>query len=181
VLASGIGGYIGWLLWGTGLATQRSQDQLRSGFVQQIGSQRPPAPGENRPQLPGSAYAELLIPRMSLDIMVVEGTSTLDLEKGPGHYSQTADPWDAHGRVGIAGHRTTYLAPFWSLDKLGPGDDIILRTKYGTYHYNVTGSRTISPSDSSVLDGTTQPTLVLTTCTPRFSASQRLVVFADRV
>ncbi|MDP9243427.1 MAG: sortase [Actinomycetota bacterium] len=181
MLASGIGGYIGWLLWGTGLATQRSQDQLRSGFVQQIGSQSPPAPGEDRAQLPGSAYAELVIPRMSLDIMVVEGTSTLDLEKGPGHYSRTADPWDSHGRVGIAGHRTTYLAPFWSLDKLGPGDDVILRTKYGTYHYAVTGSRTISPLDASVLDQTTQPTLVLTTCTPRFSASQRLVVFADRV
>ena len=133
-----------------------------------------------KPSLPGSAYAEILIPRMNLDMVVVQGTGTLDLEKGPGHYTQTADPWDAHGRVGIAGHRTTYLAPFWSLDKLTVGDAVILRTKYGTYHYDVTGSRTISPSDASVLDQTTRPTLVLTTCTPRFSASERLIVFADR-
>jgi sortase A len=117
---------------------------------------------------------------MNLDVIVVQGTSTLDLEKGPGHYTDTADPWDPHGRVGIAGHRTTYLAPFWSLDKLGPGDAVILRTKYGTYHYDVTGSRTISPSDASVLDQTARPTLVLTTCTPRFSASERLIVFANR-
>jgi sortase A len=82
--------------------------------------------------------------------------------------------------VGIAGHRTTYLAPFWSLDKLGPGDAVILRTQYGTYHYDVTGSRTIAPSDASVLDQTARPTLVLTTCTPRFSASERLIVFANR-
>ena len=130
--------------------------------------------------LPGSAYAEIVIPRMDLDMIVVQGTDTLDLEKGPGHYTGTADPWDTHGRVGIAGHRTTYLAPFWSLDKLGQGDAVILRTRYGTYHYDVTGSRTISPSDSSVLDQTARPTLVLTTCTPRFSASERLIVFANR-
>jgi sortase A len=178
-VAAGIGGYIGWLLWGTGLATQRSQDQLREGFAHQIDSRPPPPPGQGSP-LPGSAYAELVIPRMNLDIMVVEGTGTLDLEKGPGHYSQTADPWDPHGRVGIAGHRTTYLAPFWSLDRLGTGDDVILRTRYGTYRYTVSRSTTISPSESWVLDQTTKPTLVLTTCTPRFSASERLVVFANR-
>jgi sortase A len=117
---------------------------------------------------------------MDLDVMVVEGTGTIDLEKGPGHYTRTADPWDSSGRVGIAGHRTTYLAPFWSLDKLAAGDDVILRTRYGTYHYDVTGSRVISPTQSSVLDQTSRPTLVLTTCTPRFSASERLIVFADR-
>jgi sortase A len=117
---------------------------------------------------------------MNLDMIVVQGTNTVDLKKGPGHYTETADPWDAHGRVGIAGHRTTYLAPFWSLDKLGPGDDVILRTKYGTYRYDVTASRTIAPSDATVLDQTARPTLVLTTCTPRFSASERLIVFANR-
>ena len=158
--------------------TERSQDALRAGFVPKIGNARPPAGDGDT--LPGSAYAEIVIPRMNLDMIVVQGTSTLDLEKGPGHYTGTADPWDPHGRVGIAGHRTTYLAPFWSLDKLGPGDAVILRTKYGTYHYDVTGSRTISPSDASVLDQTARPTLVLTTCTPRFSASERLIVFANR-
>lgn len=124
--------------------------------------------------------AELVIPRMNLDMIVVQGTSTADLERGPGHYAGTAFPWQDHGRVGIAGHRTTYLHPFWSLDKLQKGDQVILKTKYGTYRYSVTGSEVIDPADNSVLDQTTRPTLVLTTCTPRFSAAQRLIVFADR-
>jgi len=119
-------------------------------------------------------------------MVVVEGTDTEALKKGPGHYTQTAYPWEDHGRVGIAGHRTTYGAPFWSLDKLGEGDRITLQTEYGIYNYRVTRSVITDPSGTlpsgvSVLDQTRKPTLVLTTCNPRFSASQRLVVFADRV
>jgi sortase A len=113
--------------------------------------------------------------------VVVEGTDTESLKKGPGHYARTAYPWEDHGRVGIAGHRTTYGSPFWALDELEAGDRIVLATEYGVFDYRVTGSRIIAPSDGSVLRPTDEPTLVLTTCHPRFSAAQRLVVFADRV
>ncbi|MGA9160226.1 MAG: class E sortase, partial [Actinomycetota bacterium] len=85
-----------------------------------------------------------------------------------------------------AGHRTTYLAPFWSLNELRAGDRIVLATEYGVFDYRVTRTAVtppsgILPSGASVLDPTKRPTLVLTTCNPRFSASTRLVVFADRV
>jgi LPXTG-site transpeptidase (sortase) family protein len=114
-------------------------------------------------------------------MVVVEGTSTEDLKKGPGHYSDTAYPWQRTGRVGIAGHRTTYLHPFWNLDKLRSGDRVRLVTEYGSFDYAVTGSREVLPSAVSVLRATRAPTLVLTACTPRFSAARRLVVFATRV
>ncbi len=183
LLAAGIAGYVAWLLWGTGLETARAQTDLRHGFEPQIGTKDPSSAPSSATavKVPGDAVAILVIPRMDLDMVVVEGTDTESLKEGPGHYSDTAYPWEGHGRVGIAGHRTTYGAPFWSLDSLRPGDPITLETEYGTYDYRVTGSRTIEPSDGSVLAQTRRPTLVLTTCTPRFSASQRLVVFADRV
>jgi sortase A len=92
----------------------------------------------------------------------------------------SADPWDDRGRVAIAGHRTTYLHPFWSLDRLRAGDLIRLVTVVGTFDYRVTQSAEVPPSALWIARQTTRPSLVLTTCTPRFSASQRLVVFAVR-
>lgn len=182
----GIGAYLAWLLWGTGLETRRAQAELRERFV--VGAKRPEEapPAERVVKVPGRAVAILVIPRIHLDMIVVEGTDTEALKKGPGHYVQTAYPWEDHGRVGIAGHRTTYGAPFWSLDRLRPGDPIILETEYGVFRYVVTRTAItppsgILPSGRSVLEQTERPTLVLTTCNPRFSASQRLVVFADRV
>jgi sortase A len=179
VVASGVGGYIGWLLWGTGLETRAAQKTLRADFVPTIGTL---SPGEVGVSLPGDAYAEIVIPRISLDMIVVEGTDTTDLKSGPGHYSDTADPWQAHGRVGIAGHRTTYLSPFWNLQQMRAGDQITLRTAYGVFEYRVNQVFVVPSSGSGiVLDQTGRPTLVLTTCNPRFSASQRLIVTADRV
>jgi len=131
--------------------------------------------------VPGGAVAILRIPKLHLDMVVVEGTDTESLTKGPGHYPGTAYPWDHTGRVGIAGHRTTYLHPFWSLDHLVSGDLVELETEFGTFDYRVTGSAVILPSEGWVLDQTKRPSLVLTTCSPRFSASHRLVVFANRV
>jgi sortase A len=184
--AVGIGGYLAWLLWGTGLQTRRAQAELREGFV--VDAKRPAEapPAERVVKVPGRAVAILVIPRIDLDAVVVEGTDTESLKKGPGHYTQTAYPWEDHGRVGIAGHRTTYGAPFWSLDRLRLGDPIILKTEYGIFRYVVTRTvitppSGVLPSGAHVLDQTQRPTLVLTTCNPRFSASQRLVVFADRV
>ncbi len=180
-LAFGIGGYVGWLLWGTGLTTQRWQSELRPTFEQRIDSQDPSSPSASKVRLPGSAIAIIDIPRIDLNMVVVEGTDTESLKKGPGHYTNTAYPWQKHGRVAIAGHRTTYLHPFFNLDHMKPGDKITLATEYGTFAYRVTRVFVVSPSDGSVLDQTSKPTLVLTTCNPKYSASQRLIVTADRV
>jgi sortase A len=181
VVAAGIGGYIGWLLWGTGLETREAQRTLRSDFVPTIGTLSPGEAPTSAP-LPGDAYAEIVIPRISLDMIVVQGTDTQDLKSGPGHYTDTADPWQDHGRVGIAGHRTTYLSPFWNLQQMQKGDPITLRTAYGTFGYEVERVFVVPSTGSGiVLDQTVRPTLVLTTCNPRFSASQRLIVIANRV
>ncbi|MGQ0668327.1 MAG: sortase [Actinomycetota bacterium] len=180
--AVGVGGYLAWLLWGTGLTTKRHQSELRRQFEPTLGTRPAPQTPEEEPvHLPGDAVAILQIPRIDLDVVVVEGTDTESLKRGPGHYAQTAYPWQDRGRVGIAGHRTTYGHPFWSLDKLRPGDRIILQTEYGTFRYEVTRSFIIVPSNDSVLDQTSGPTLVLTTCNPRFSAAQRLIVVAVRL
>jgi sortase A len=181
VAALALGGSIGWLLWGTGLSTARAQRDLRAQFDQIL---RHPVtvPAAQAPPVVhfrlGQAVAIVRIPRIHLDMVVVEGTNAPDLRKGPGHYVGTAYPWSRHGRVAIAGHRTTYLHPFWGIDRLRPGDLVELRTKYGTFDYRVTQTLTVLPSASWVLRQTRSPTLVLTTCTPRFSASHRLVVFA---
>jgi sortase A len=137
-------------------------------------------------KVPGDAVAIIRIPRVELDMVVVEGTDTESLKKGPGHYEDSVYPWEHDGKVAIAGHRTTYGAPFFSLDRLRRGDTIVLATEYGTFDYEVTGLAItppsgLLPSGDSVLDPTTRPTLVLTTCNPRYSAAQRLVVFARRV
>jgi sortase A len=172
-----VAAYIAWVLWGTGLYTARQQDALRGELQERIEDPR------RRPGtvLPGDAYAIIRIPSIELNDIVVQGTGTEVLKKGPGHYEKTSDPWDDRGRVGIAGHRTTYGAPFWSLDRLREGDDVFLRTEFGGFRYEVTGTRTILPTQVEVLERTRKPTLVLTTCTPRFSAAQRLVVFAELV
>src|SRR6202795_3074708 len=134
MLAFALGGYVGWLLWGTGLQTAHAQEQLRTDLRPDAS---PPA-GVVVPPLPGHAYAELTIPSVGIDVIVVQGVDTQSLKEGPGHYPGTANPWDTTGRVGIAGHRTTYLHPFYSLDRVAPGDQITLRTAHGTYVYRVT-------------------------------------------
>jgi sortase A len=179
--AVAVGGYVWWTLWGTGFATRAAQDDLRPAFEERIAS-RPAAEAPPRTvNVPGSAVAVLRIPQIELNYVVVEGTDIESLKKGPGHYPWTSYPWEETGRVGIAGHRTTYGAPFWSLDELRPGSRIVLATEFGIFNYRVTRTAIIDPSEDSILDSTTAPTLVLTTCHPRFSAAERLVVVAERV
>ena len=184
--ALALAGYLWWNLWGTGFATQRAQDNLRPGFERNVASLTPADAPDRVANVPGDAVAIIRIPKIGVDYVVVEGTDTESLKKGPGHYTTSAYPWEDKGRVGIAGHRTTYLAPFWSLNELREGDRIVLATEYGIFEYRVTRTVVtppsgILPSDGSVLAQTEQPSLVLTTCNPRFSASTRLVVIADRV
>jgi sortase A len=171
-----LGAYILWLLWGTGFYYDRQQDRLLDQIQARVEEPR------FRPGvvLPGQAYAILRIPSIGVNEVVVQGTAVEDLKAGPGHYQGTADPWDPTGRVGIAGHRTTYGAPFWDLDKVRRGDRIRVITELGTYDYVVTDRRDVLPTSTSVLGPTTEPSLVLTTCTPKFSAAMRLIVFAER-
>ena len=171
-----------WMIWGTGIVTAKAQEGLRTNFEASLAN---PLPPPTNPSLEpvfteGDAIGEIIIPRINLDMIVVNGVSTQDLTKGPGLYNHSAFPWDDHGRVAIAGHRTTYLHPFWALDHMQRGDLIQLVTQYGTFNYHVTDMKTVLPTDTQVADQTERPTLILTTCTPRFSASNRLVVFADR-
>ena len=180
--AAGFAGYIGWSLWGTGLQTAEAQERLRTEFRQEVeGEPADPATAPDRVPL-GDAYAQLKIPAIDVNFMVVQGTSYEDLKDGPGHYPDTADPWDEKGRVGIAGHRTTYQAPFFDLEELARGDAITVRTKYGTFRYEVEEVFVIPSAGSGrVLTQTPRPTLVLTTCHPKYSSSERLIVTALRV
>jgi sortase A len=181
VAAFVLGAYVLWLLWGTGFYTARQQDGLRSELETRIAAaERDPRPGEPT-ILPGGAYAILQIPSIDVDVVVVQGTDVTDLKEGPGHYSETDDPWDPRGRVAIAGHRTTYGAPFWDLDEVRPGDDLRLITELGTFDYEATASREVLPTASKVLRTTREPSLVLTTCAPKFSAARRLILFAERL
>ncbi len=184
--AVAIGANLAWELWGTRLTTNRLQAELRPGFERRLGTRAPNHPTAQKVRVPGDAVAIVTIPRIDLDMVVVEGIDTESLKKGPGHYAETAYPWQDGGRVGIAGHRTTYAQPFYDLDKMRQGDPIILATEYGTFRYVVTRTvftdlSGILPSGRSVLEQTERPTLVLTTCNPKYSAAERLIVIADRV
>lgn len=143
------------------------------------------SPGVIDTPVPGDAMGIIRIPRLgsSYAYAVVEGVTTDDLKKGPGHYPGSALP----GRIGnlvISGHRTTYLAPFNGLADLQPGDAIVIETRDTWYTYRVTGSETVLPTDVGVIlpvpgkprAKATQALITLTTCTPKYSASHRLVV-----
>jgi sortase A len=127
----------------------------------------------------GESLTRLMIPALDVDVVVVEGTSTTALRAGAGHYPESPLPCEL-GNVAIAGHRTTYGRPFHNLDLLSPGDDIILETPVGTCRYTVNKDPfVVEPTNFSVLDRTSTGTLTLTTCNPKNSAAQRLIIQAD--
>jgi sortase A len=125
----------------------------------------------------GSAVGRIRIPAIGASFVVVKGSGTQELENGPGIYPETDFP-GVPGTTAIAGHRTTYLAPFRHIDKLHKGESIVLEMPYGRFTYTVTGSRVVLPTDVSVLDPAGYSRLILSACTPLFSASHRLIVFA---
>jgi len=126
----------------------------------------------------GDAVARIEIPKIGVDRIVVSGVSRNDLQKGPGHYPDTPLPGQL-GNAAIAGHRTTYGAPFFRVNELTTGDKITVTTITGTYQYVVNAEpKVISPSDLSVLNATKDATLTLTSCHPRYSAKQRIVITA---
>jgi len=125
----------------------------------------------------GAAIGTLVIPRLDSRWTVVQGTDEASLEEGPGHYPDTAFP--GLGRtVGIAGHRTTYLAPFRDINELSPGDLLKLEMPYGDFTYAVQYTRIVAPTALWVVDDVGYERLVLSACNPLYSAAQRIVVFA---
>lgn len=193
-------GNVAWQLWGTGIATARDQHRLGQQFNAAVHKQPMapaspsalsspptsmdvvPTPTHTLPALPaGTVFGHLVIPRIGVNYYVVEGVGSAQLAEGPGHYPGTA-AIGAAGNVGIAGHRTTHGAPFYNLNDLRPGDPIYLTNTAGqTFTYRVTTHFVVAPSDGAVLNPTPTPTLTLTTCNPRYSAAQRLIVQATLI
>ena len=205
-------GFVAFQLWGTGLQTSRSQDQLAAEISADLDTGAPdagtgdeattdpallakdlaaaavvpavatPAPSRGQP------VGIIQIPKIDVARVVVQGVSKSDLKKGPGHYGGTALPGQP-GNVAIAGHRTTYGAPFNRIDELVPGDEIVTTTPQGRFTYKVRaapdgsgrGWFTVKPSGVLVLAPTQTNQLTLTACHPKYSARQRIIVVADLV
>ncbi len=179
-------------IWGTGFAQARSQARLKRSFSQAVAapatSAQPapasttPSPSEQllaRPE--GAAVALIKAPTIDLAQAVVEGTSASDLRQGPGLYHSSPMPGQS-GNVAVAGHRTTYGAPFRRLDDLSVGDPILVTTKTGEFRYTVSEQpRVVSPDDNQVLADHGDNRLTLTTCNPLYQASERLIVVARPV
>lgn len=186
----------------TALATARTQHHLESRLKAMESA--PPSPAQLRAlrRLPsadarvaaaarslrrttadGSPLGRIVFPTLGgKHFVIVAGDGTADLRKGPGVYPDTPLPGEAGtGTTAIAGHRTTYLAPFRRLNDLHKADQIELQMPYGTFTYAVEGTRIVKPSDVDVIRRVGHDRLVLTACNPLYSAAQRIVVFARLV
>jgi sortase A len=129
----------------------------------------------------GTPIGRLAIPGMGLSTILVEGTDRWSsLTKGPGRYGNTSFPGSG-STIGIAGHRTTFSAPFRHIDNLKKGDQITLRMPYGTFVYRVRAHKVVKSNDWSIIKQVGHEQLVLSACHPLYSASHRWVVFADLV
>ena len=196
-------GFVAFQLWGTGLEEGRNQSALSDQLTESapVGSKiadagdpadvasalakvdTATAPVTEAPA-EGEPVGIIEIPRIELARVIVQGVDKPDLKKGPGHYPGTPLPGQA-GNSGIAGHRTTYGAPFNRIDELRPGDDIIISTPQGRFVYKVIPAPgtdaawfTVSPKDTSVLDDKGDNRITLTACHPKYSAKQRIIVSA---
>jgi sortase A len=138
----------------------------------------------------GRGIGRIRIDAIDLDVVVVEGTDTASLQKGPGHYTPSDDPatrragdgsaFPGEGEtIGIAGHRTTYLAPFRRLDELERGDELVLEMPYATFTYEVSKTDIVDPSEFEVVKNVEGERLVLTACHPLYSAAQRIVATGE--
>jgi sortase A len=154
--------------------SQRQQVKLEKALVD------PPARVVRKEPLRGDALGKLLIPSIGVSEYVVEGTDADNLRKGPGHYPDTPLPGQ-RGTVAVAGHRTTYGAPFRKLNDVKKGDRIVFELPYGTFVYRVDKTQIVDDSALWVTDPVGHPQLVLTACHPLYSAAQRIVAFARLV
>lgn len=185
----------------TGLVTAREQGRLSDDLASAWAAEPPPSRGQSAGAAAaaeaspaevalGAGFAVLRIPRLGdfndSPPVVVEGVSVEDLKKGPGHIPGTAMPGEV-GNVVLSGHRTTYGAPFNRFDELREGDAVVLETRDTWFTYRMTGSEIVSPDAVEVTypvpgDPTATPTkklLTMTTCHPKYSAKQRLIISAE--
>ncbi len=128
----------------------------------------------------GKGIGRIEIPEIDVDSAFVEGTDGKTLQRGPGHYPRTDLPGE-DGTVGIAGHRTTYGAPFRRIDALKRGDRIEVTMPYGRFAYEVERLAEVTPDRTEVVRDVGRPRLVLSACTPLFSSARRIIVFARLV
>ncbi len=200
-------GFVAFQLWGTSLEEGRNQSELTDQLATNVRDTADVSGAddageladalaramENKdpataPATPAPAEGEpvgvIEIPKIGLERVIVQGVSKADLKKGPGHYPGTPLPGQA-GNSGIAGHRTTYGAPFNRIDELVPGDEITITTPQGRFLYKVikapdseAAPYIVKPSDVAVLDDKGDNRITLTACHPKYSAKQRIIVNA---
>jgi sortase A len=196
---------VAYQLWGTNLQTERSQRALADEFEQTVGddgvvrgpSTTPTTPTTERsttttqpsgatpstaPPIPPPAVGEVVgrftIPSIGVrNFYFVEGTGIDQLKRGAAHYEDTPLPGQA-GNAAIAGHRTTWGAPFHNIDKMKPGDIIEVETIQGSFRYRMTEQLIVGPRDTYVLDDVGDNRLTLTACHPKLSSKQRIIVHA---
>ena len=128
----------------------------------------------------GAAIGRIAVPRLGLNMVLVNGTDTATLRKGPGRDQRTFMPGEGE-LIYIAGHRTTYLAPFAHIDELRPGDPVTLRMPYGNFQYRVTGHQIVDAHALWVLRSHHHEVVALQACHPRFFATHRYIVWAKPV
>src|SRR5581483_11268436 len=136
--------------------------------------------GDVHPIVPATQIGRIVIPKINLDHPIFEGVDETVIHWGPGHWPGSAMP----GKVGnsvFAGHRVTHTRPFYDIDLLNPGDDIIVHTADGTFTYKVTGHQIVTPKDTWIVNPTATATITIFACHPKHSAAQRYVVRGDLV
>jgi sortase A len=174
------------LIGGLGLvgfpfATNMWQDRIQDRLAEQIASPELQQAYKERRIETGDSLTRIKIPALGVDAVVVEGITPSALRAGAGHYPQTPLPCEG-GNVSIAGHRTTYGRPFGNVDQLKPGDTIELTTPIGGCVYQVARDPyVVAPTELSVIEPTGERSLTLTTCHPKGSAAQRLIIRATWV
>jgi len=156
------------------VVAERHQGELKRALFD------PPRRVVLRQPLEGDAIGRIEIPSIGVSEYVVEGTDTATLRKGPGHYPDTPLP-GGRGTAAIAGHRTTYGAPFRRLDDLNRGDRIVVDMPDSRYVYRVERVKIVDDSDLSVLEPVGYRRLMLSACHPLYSAAQRIIIFARQV
>lgn len=187
--------FVLWTLKGTDLLADRQQDRLAEEFarlpsIQALGGSPRLLPPDDLSPAPGDPVFRIVIPKIDVRKIVVEGVDTGSLRMGPGHYPACGADFDPPlclpdtffpgepGMAIVSGHRTTYGAPFWDLDKLEQGDEIRIEAKWGIFVFEVTKTEVV-PDETPVFAPAGEAQLLLTTCNPRFSADERLLVRAS--
>ena len=178
--------FVAYQLWGTGLAESQAQSKLKSQFIT---STTPATPATDTPTtttLPpppkkGDVVAQIIIDKIDVDKFVIAGVGYKELEKGPGLFAGSPLPGQL-GNVSIAGHRTTFGAPFGRVNELVKGDRIVMKTSRGEFVYLVTGAPTIVKASDVDVIRTVDPTraiLTLVTCHPKWTSENRMIISAE--